>query len=58
MKATVTLDTKDIREIIARFLGVKLEDVTPNRYTFSVANMTPEQIAEKIETAGEKAGKE
>ena len=57
MKSTVTLETKDIREIIAKFLGIPLEDVIPNRYTFSVSGMTAEQIAEKIKKAGEDPAK-
>ena len=57
MKSTVTLETKDIREIIAKLLGIPLEDVIPNRYTFSVSGMTAEQIAEKIKKAGEDPAK-
>lgn len=57
MKSTVTLETKDIREIIAKFLGISQEDVIPNRYTFSVSGMTAEQIAEKIKKAGEDPAK-
>lgn len=48
MKTVVTLETKDVREIIAKFLGVKVEDVVPNRYSFGVANMTAEEIEKKI----------
>lgn len=48
MKTTVQLDSKDVREIIAKFLGVSVEDVIPNRYSFSVANMDAEEIARKI----------
>lgn len=48
MKTTVTLETKDVREIIAKFLGVKIEDVIPNRYSFGVANMSAEEIEQRI----------
>lgn len=48
MKTTVQLETKDVREIIAKFLGVSTEDVIPNRYSFSVANMSAEEIERKI----------
>lgn len=48
MKTTVQLDSKDVREIIAKYLGVSVEDVIPNRYSFSVANMDAEEIARKI----------
>ncbi len=48
MKTTVQLESKDVREIIAKYLGVKLEDVIPNRYSFSVAGMSAEEISQKI----------
>lgn len=48
MKTVVTLDSKDVRQIIARFLCVKPEDVVPNRYTFSVAGLSPEEIEKRI----------
>ena len=48
MKTTVNLDNKDVRVIIARFLGVKLEDVIPNRYSFGVTNMPAEEIERRI----------
>ena len=48
MKTTVTLENKDVREIIARFLGVKLEDVIPNRYSFGVTNMNADEIERQI----------
>lgn len=50
MKTVVTLETKDVREIIAKFLGVKVEDVVPNRYSFGVATMTAEEIEKKIKS--------
>ena len=49
MKTTVQLDTKDIREIIAKFLQIPSEDVIPNRYSFSVANISAEEIEKKIQ---------
>jgi len=48
MKPIVQLESKDVREIIAKFLGIRLEDVIPSRYSFSVANMTAEEIQKKI----------
>jgi len=48
MKTTVQLETKDVRAIIARFLGISLEDVIPNRYNFSVAGISAEEIEKKI----------
>ena len=49
MKTTVQLESKDVRAIIARFLGISQEDVIPNRYNFSVAGMSAEEIQEKID---------
>lgn len=48
MKTTVTLESKDVREIIAKFLGIKIEDVIPQRYSFSIANMSADEIEKKI----------
>lgn len=48
MKTTVNLESKDVRMIIAKFLGVKLEDVIPNRYSYGVANMSAEEIERRI----------
>ena len=48
MKTTIQLDSKDVREIIAKFLGIPIENVIPNRYNFSVANMSAEEIEKKI----------
>lgn len=50
MKTTVQLDSKDVREIIAKFLDIPVEDVIPNRYSFSVANMSTEEIGKRIDT--------
>ena len=51
MKSTVTLETKDVREIIALFLGIRMEDVTPNRYSFSVAGIPADEIERKVKEA-------
>ncbi len=48
MKTVVTLESQDVREIIAKFLKIKKEDVIPNRYTFGVANMPVEEIERRI----------
>lgn len=49
MKVTVQLEAKEIREIIARYLGVRVEDVIPNRYNFSVVGLSSEEIQARIE---------
>ena len=49
MKTTIQLETKDVREIIAKFLQIPVEDVIPNRYSFSIANMSAEEIEKRIQ---------
>lgn len=56
MKTVVTLESQDVREIIAKFLQVKKEDVIPNRYTFGVANMPAEEIARRIYEGQDREG--
>ena len=48
MKVTVQLESKDIRIIIAKFFNIRVEDVIPNRYSFSVVNITAEEIEKRI----------
>jgi len=50
MKQQVTLDGKEVRKIIAKFLGIAEENVIPLRYNFAVEGMNPEEIAKKIES--------
>jgi hypothetical protein len=40
-----------VREIIALFLNIRVEDVTPNRYSFGVDGLSAAEIAGKIEAA-------
>ena len=49
MKQVINLEAKDIRTIIAKFLGIPEEDVIPNRYSFSVSNMSADEIARRME---------
>ena len=48
MKTTVLLESRDVREIIAKFLDIDTEDVIPNRYSFGISNMSAEEIEAKI----------
>ena len=48
MKATVQLESKDIRAIIAKFLEIPEEQVIPMRYNFAIEGMTAEEIEQKI----------
>jgi len=48
MKTVVNLETKDVRIIIAKFFGIPVESVIPNRYSFSIEGLSAEAIAERI----------
>lgn len=48
MKSTVQLDNKEIKTIIAKFLGIPEDQVIPMRYNFSVEGMSVEEIQAKI----------
>jgi lambda repressor-like predicted transcriptional regulator len=48
MKTIVQLENKEVRAIIARFLGIPLESVIPNRYNFSIVGMTAVEIKERV----------
>lgn len=48
MKTTIQLESKDVREIIAKFLDIPMENVIPNRYSFSIANLSAEEIERRI----------
>lgn len=48
MKATVTLESKEVRKIIARFLNVPEEAVVPLRYNFAIEGMSAEEIERHI----------
>lgn len=50
MKTTVQLESKDVRKMIAKFLGITEEQVIPNRYNFSVTGLSAEEIEKKIGT--------
>lgn len=49
MISKVTLETKEIRELIALFFKIKPTDVEPNRYSYSIKNMTPAEMGEIFE---------
>lgn len=53
MKHTVTLESKEVRAMIAAFLGVALESVVPQRYGFAVADMSADEIEKKLQDAEE-----
>lgn len=49
MISKVTLETKEIREIIALFFKIKPTDAEPNRYSYSIKNMTQSEMGEIFE---------
>ena len=48
MKTAVTLETKEVRQIIAKFLRIREEQVIPQRYNFSVEGLSQEEIEQRI----------
>ena len=51
MKETVTLEGKDVRQIIADYLGISVDNVIPNRYTYSVVGITAEDVKKRMRGA-------
>lgn len=51
VQQTISLDTKDVRAILAKFLGIREEQVIPNRYSFAVTGITVEEIERRIGAA-------
>ncbi len=45
----VTLSGSDVRQIVAKFLGIPVSAVIPLRYSFVVNGMTAEEIKAKME---------
>lgn len=50
MKNIVQLDNKEVREIIANFLDIPIDNVIPNRYNFSIDGLTIEEVEERIKS--------
>lgn len=48
MKQQITLDSKEVRKIIAKFLGIPEEQVVPLRYNFAIEGMSAEEIEQKL----------
>lgn len=55
MKTQVTLESKEVRTIIASFLGIQEEKVIPLRYSFAIEGLSAEEIERRIKrkTGGE-----
>lgn len=47
----VTLDSKELRAIVAKALNIPLERVTPQRYGVAINGYTAEQVAELLRNA-------
>lgn len=48
MKQQVTLESKEVRLIIARYLGIPEEQVIPLRYSYAIEGLTVEEIEAKL----------
>lgn len=48
MKTQITLDSKEVKTIIAKFLGISEEQVIPLRYNFAIEGMAVEEIERKL----------
>ena len=48
MKQQITLESKDVRCIIAKFLNIPEEKVIPLRYNFAIEGLTVEEIETKL----------
>lgn len=48
MKQQITLESKEVRKIIARYLDIPEEQVIPLRYSYAIEGMTVEEIEDKL----------
>lgn len=48
MKETVTLEAKDVRAIIARYLNIPEENVIALRYNFAVSGISAAEIERRL----------
>ena len=48
MKSTVQLDGKDVRTIIAKFLGIPEDQVIPMRYNYPIEGLSAEEIEKRL----------
>ena len=55
MKQQITLDSKEVRKIIAKFFGIPEEQVVPLRYNFAIEGMSAEEIERKMAELDEKS---
>lgn len=48
MKQQVTLESKEVRAIIARYMKIPVEQVIPLRYSFAIEGLTATEIEKRI----------
>ena len=48
MKTQSTLGSKEVKTIIAKFLGISEEQVIPLRYNFAIEGLSVEEIEKKL----------
>lgn len=48
MKSTVQLESKDVRAIIAKLLGISEDQVIPMRYNYAIEGLSAEEIGKRL----------
>lgn len=49
---TVTLDSKEVRIIIAKALNIPISAVKPLRYNFAIEGYSEEEVSERLKAVG------
>lgn len=52
MKSLVTLDSKELRAIVAKALRIPIEKVIQQRYSIAIEGFTTEQVAKMLNEIG------
>ena len=52
MKSQVTLESKELRTIVAKALKIPEEKVVQLRYSIAIEEMSPEEIEKRIQALG------
>lgn len=48
MTEVITLDSKDVKKILAKFFGIDEKQVIPSRYSWSIGGMSASDVEKKI----------
>lgn len=52
MKSQITLEAKEVKQIIAKALNIPEKQVVQLRYGFAIEGMSAEQVAQKLKDFG------